>query len=120
MTDQPERVIAAEIIREKMLLRLREEVPHGAAVVIEKMHDRIEDGPDNRDIVDIEATIYCEKESHKGIVIGKGGAMLKKIASEARLEMEGFFGVHVNLQCWVKVREGWRNRQSQLRNFGFQ
>ena len=120
MTDQPERVIAAEIIREKMLLRLREEVPHGAAVVIEKMHDRIEDGPDNRDIVDIEATIYCEKESHKGIVIGKGGAMLKKIASEARLEMEGFFGVRVNLQCWVKVREGWRNRQSQLRNFGFQ
>ncbi len=125
MTDQPERVIAAEIIREKMLRNLREEVPHGAAVVIEKMHDRAEDEPSpdspaNRDIVDIEATIYCEKESHKGIVIGKKGAMLKKIASEARMEMEEFFGIHVNLQCWVKVREDWRNRQSQLRNFGFE
>ena len=125
MTDQPERVIAAEIIREKMLFNLREEVPHGAAVVIEKMHDRAEDepsenSPSNREIVDIEAIIYCEKESHKGIVIGKKGAMLKKIATEARLEMESFFGIRVNLQCWVKVREDWRNRQSQLRNFGFQ
>lgn len=125
MTDQPERVIAAEIIREKMLFNLHEEVPHGTAVVIEKMHDRSEDEPSgnshsNREIVDIDATIYCEKESHKGIVIGKRGAMLKKIATEARLEMESFFGIQVNLQCWVKVREDWRNRQSQLRNFGFQ
>jgi len=125
MTDQPERVIAAEIIREKMLFHLREEVPHGAAVVVEKMHDRSEDAPSengysNREIVDIDAIIYCEKESHKGIVIGKRGAMLKKIATEARLEMESFFGIRVNLQCWVKVREDWRNRQSQLRNFGFQ
>lgn len=125
MTDQPERVIAAEMIREKMLFHLREEVPHGAAVVIEKMHDRAEDeispdAPINQEVVDIEATIYCERESHKGIVIGKKGAMLKAIATEARLEMEGFFGVHVNLQCWVKVREGWRSRQSQIRNFGFQ
>lgn len=114
LTDQPERVIAAEIIREKMLRLLDREVPHGIAVSIEQMHER-EDGSG---IVDIDATIYCEKESHKGIVIGKKGAMLKKISTYAREDMEKFFDCHVNLQCWVKVREGWRDREGLIHNFG--
>ena len=114
LTDQPERVIAAEIIREKMLRLLEREVPHGIAVSIEQMHER-EDGSG---IVDIDATIYCEKESHKGIVIGKKGAMLKKISTYAREDMEKFFDCHINLQCWVKVREGWRDREGLIHNFG--
>lgn len=113
LTDQPERVIAAEIIREKMLLYLDKEVPHGAAVSIEKMRDRPQS-----DITDIDAEIYCEKESHKGIIIGRGGAMLKKISSGARVDMERFFGCRINLQCHVKVKEDWRNREGLIRNFG--
>ena len=121
MTDQPERVIVAEIIREKLIRNLREEIPHGIAVVVERMRDRADDPESygNKDIVDIDATIYCEKDSHKGIVIGKNGAMLKKVASEARAEVESFLDIRVNLQCWVKVRADWRNQASALRNFGF-
>lgn len=112
LTDQPERVLAGEIIREKMLRLLDKEIPHGTAVSIEKMRER-SDG-----IMDIEATIYCERESHKGIIIGKGGKMLKKISTYARQDMEGFFGCKINLQCWVKVKEGWRNREGLIHNFG--
>ena len=113
LTDQPERVIAAEIIREKMLLYLDKEVPHGAAVSIERMRDRPQS-----DITDIDAEIYCERESHKGIIIGKGGSMLKKISSGARVDMERFFGCRINLQCRVKVKEDWRNREGLIKNFG--
>ncbi len=113
LTDQPERVIAGEIIREKMLRLLDREVPHGIAVSIEKMRER-----EDSDIVDIEAVIYCEKESHKGIIIGKKGAMLKKISTYARQDMEKFFDCHINLQCWVKVKEGWRDREGLIHNFG--
>ena len=113
LTDQPERVLAAEIIREKMLRLLDREIPHGVAVSIEKMRER----PD-KDILDIEAIIYCEKESHKGIIIGKKGAMLKQISTYARQDMERFFDCKINLQCWVKVKEGWRNREGLIHNFG--
>lgn len=113
LTDQPERVIAGEIIREKMLRLLDKEIPHGVAVSIEKMRER----PD-RDLMDVEAIIYCEKDSHKGIIIGKKGAMLKKISTFARHDMEKFFGCKINLQCWVKVKEGWRNREGLIHNFG--
>ena len=113
-TDQPERVIAAEILREKLLNHLSQEVPHGTAVSVESFRERPE-----QNLLDIEATIYCEKDSHKGIVIGKGGAMLKKIASEARVELEDFLGVKVNLQCWVKVKPDWRNKEGAISNFGF-
>lgn len=112
LTDQPERVLAGEIIREKMLRLLDKEIPHGTAVSIEKMHER----PDG--LMDIEAIIYCERDSHKGIIIGKKGAMLKKISTYARQDMERFFGCHINLQCWVKVKEGWRNREGLIHNFG--
>ena len=113
LTDQPERVLAAEIIREKMLLLLDKEVPHGVAVSIEKMRER-----PNGDIMDVEATIYCEKDSHKGIIIGKKGEMLKRISTRARVDLESFFQCKVNLQCWVKVKEGWRNREGLIHNFG--
>lgn len=113
LTDQPERVLAAEMIREKLLHRLNEEVPHGIAVSIEKMRER-EDKP----ILDIEAVIYCERESHKGIIIGKKGSMLKEISTNARYELEHFFNCRVNLQCWVKVKEDWRNREGLIHNFG--
>ena len=113
LTDQPERVLASEIIREKMLRLLDREIPHGVAVSIEKMRER----PD-KDILDIEAVIYCEKESHKGIIIGKKGAMLKQISTYARQDMERFFDCKINLQCWVKVKEGWRNREGLIHNFG--
>ncbi|MBQ8000641.1 MAG: GTPase Era [Ruminococcus sp.] len=113
LTDQPERQLASEMIREKLLLCLDKEIPHGTAVVIEKMRQR-DDG-----ILDIEATIYCERDSHKGIIIGKGGSMLKKVSSKARADMEAFFDCKVNLQTWVKVKEDWRNRDGLLRNFGF-
>lgn len=113
LTDQPERVLASEIIREKMLRLMDKEVPHGIAVSIEKMRER-----DNQDILDIEAIIYCERESHKGIVIGKKGSMLKKISTYARQDLESFFGIKVNLQTWVKVKEDWRNREGLIHNFG--
>ena len=113
LTDQPERVIAAEIIREKLLRNLDREIPHGVAVSIEKMRER-----ENSDIMDIEAVIYCEKDSHKGIIIGKNGAMLKRISTRAREDMEKFFQCHINLRCWVKVKEGWRNREGLIHNFG--
>lgn len=113
LTDQPERVIAAEIIREKLLRNLDREIPHGTAVAIEKMHER-----DTGDIIDIEATIYCEKESHKGIIIGKNGEMLKRVSTRAREDMEKFFMCKINLRCWVKVKEGWRNREGLIHNFG--
>ncbi len=112
LTDQPERVLAGEIIREKMLRLLDKEIPHGTAVSIEKMRER-SDG-----IMDVEATIFCERDSHKGIIIGKGGNMLKKISTYARQDMESFFGCKINLQCWVKVKEGWRNREGLIHNFG--
>ncbi len=113
LTDQPERVIAGEIVREKILRLLDKEIPHGTAVSIEKMRER-----SDSDIVDIEAIIYCEKESHKGIIIGKGGNMLKKISTYARQDMEKFFDCKINLKCWVKVKEGWRNREGLIHNFG--
>lgn len=113
LTDQPEKVIAAEYIREKILRYVDKEIPHGTAVAIESFKER----PDG-DILDIEATIYCEKESHKGIVIGKGGEMLKRISTSARKELERFFGCKVNLKCWVKVKEDWRNREGLIHNFG--
>jgi GTP-binding protein Era len=114
LTDQPERVLAGEIIREKLLRALNDEVPHGIAVGIEKMRER-----ENSPIVDIEATIYCERESHKGIVIGKKGEMLKRIGEKARLDLERFLDCKVNLQLWVKVKDDWRNREGLLKNFGF-
>ena len=113
LTDQPERVIASEIIREKILRLCNAEIPHGTAVVIEKMKTR-ENG-----ILDIDATIFCEKESHKRILIGKDGAMLKKISTFARQDMERFFDCKVFLQVWIKVKEDWRNRAQLLQNFGF-
>lgn len=113
LTDQPERVLAAEMIREKLLHRLNEEIPHGIAVSVEKMRER-----DDKDILDIEAVIYCERESHKGIIIGKKGAMLKEVSTNARHELERFFDCKVNLQCWVKVKEDWRNREGLIHNFG--
>lgn len=116
VSDQPERVVAAELIREKMLLLLRDEIPHGIAVVIENASER---ETENGLILDLDAYIYCERESHKGIVIGKRGAMLKEIATQARKEMETLFGAKVNLQCWVKVKEDWRNRQGLLGSFGY-
>ena len=113
LTDQPERVLAAEIIREKILRLMDKEIPHGIAVAVEKMRER-----DDKDILDIEATIYCERESHKGMVIGKKGAMLKKISTYARQDLENFFQIKVNLHCWVKVKEDWRNREGLIHNFG--
>ena len=113
LTDQPERVIAAEIIREKLLRLLNQEIPHGIAVSVEKMRER-----ENSGLMDVEATIYCERESHKGIVIGKKGAMLKKVSTYAREDMERFFNIRIHLQCWVKVKEDWRNREGLIHNFG--
>lgn len=113
LTDQPERILAAEMIREKLLRLLSEEVPHGIAVNIERMQER-----ETSNLMDVEATIYCEKESHKGIIIGKKGAMLKKVSTYARQDMEKFFGCPVNLRCYVKVKEGWRNREAYIRDFG--
>ncbi len=113
ITDQPERQICAELIREKLLRCLEKEIPHGTAVEITRFSER-ENG-----IIDIEATIYCEKESHKGIIIGKKGSMLKKVGELARTDMERFLGAKVNLQTWVKVKESWRDSLAQLRNFGY-
>lgn len=116
LTDQPEKVIMAEMIREKALNNLNDEIPHGIAVTIESLNERTDSS--GEDILDISATIYCERESHKGIVIGKGGSMLRKIGADARAELEAFFAIKVNLQCWVKVKEGWRNREALIKNFG--
>lgn len=113
ITDQPEKVIAGEIIREKLLELLDDEVPHGIAVAVESMKER-----DDKDILDISAVIFCERDSHKGIVIGKGGRMLKKAATLSRNELEEFFQIKVNLQCWVKVKEDWRNRDAIIRTLG--
>ena len=115
LTDTPEKVLAGEIIREKLLELLDKEIPHGVAVSVETMRER-EDGSG---ITDLEAVIYCEKQSHKGIIIGKQGAMLKAVGSKARADMERFFDCKINLQCWVKVKEDWRNRQGLLRSFGY-
>lgn len=112
-TDQPEKQVCAELIREKLLLNLEREVPHGTAVEITRFSER-DDG-----IIDLEATIYCEKASHKGIIIGKHGAMLKKIGENARKDIEEFMGTKVFLQTWVKVKEKWRDSNSLLRNFGY-
>lgn len=113
ITDQPERQICAELLREKLLKSLDKEIPHGTAVEISRFKER-DDG-----VIEIEATIYCEKESHKGIIIGKKGAMLKKIGALARADMEEFLGTKVFLQTWVKVKDNWRDSESLLRNFGF-
>ena len=112
-TDQPEKQVCAELIREKLLLNLEREVPHGTAVEITRFSER-DDG-----VIDLEATIYCEKASHKGIIIGKHGAMLKKIGEDARKDIEEFMGTKVFLQTWVKVKEKWRDSNSLLRNFGY-
>ena len=114
VTDQPQRQIVAEMIREKALRSLDEEIPHGIAVTIERMKERF-DGK----VVDIEATIICERDSHKGIIIGKGGAMLKKIGSAARFEIERMMEMKVNLQIWVKVRKDWRDSDLFMKNFGY-
>lgn len=113
-TDMPEKELVAELVREKALLFLREEVPHGIAVVVERFKER----PD-KDLIDIDVDIYCERKSHKGMIIGKGGQMLKKIVSAARMDIEELLGVKVNLQCWVKVREDWRDNELQLNSLGF-
>ncbi len=113
LTDQPERLIAAELIREKLLRLLDKEIPHGIAVVIEGFHVR-----QDPEIIDVDATIFCEKSSHKGIIIGKGGTMLKRAASYARRDLEQFFDCKINLQCWVKVKEDWRNREGLIHSFG--
>ncbi|HOQ17816.1 MAG TPA: GTPase Era [Defluviitaleaceae bacterium] len=114
ITDQPERQLVAELIREKALHLLEEEIPHGIAVGVELMKKR-----ENKDIVDINAVIYCEKDSHKAIIIGKQGAMLKEIGTKARQEIERLLGSKVFLQLWVKVRKNWRDDSFSLRNFGF-
>lgn len=115
VTDQPMRQIAAEMIREKALRRLQEEIPHGIAVTIEKMKER----PDGS-VIDIEASIVCERDSHKGIIIGKGGEMLKLIGSDARKDIENMMEIQVNLKLWVKVRRDWRDSDLYIKNFGYQ
>ena len=114
ITDQPERQIVAELIREKALRLLSDEIPHGIAVSIEKMKER-----KKGNIMDIEATIVCERDSHKGIIIGKQGAMLKKIGTQARREMENLLDIKVNLQIWVKVKKDWRDSDFLLKNYGY-
>ena len=113
LTDQPEKAIAAELIREKILTLLRDEVPHGVAVSIDKMRQR-----EDKELMDIHATIYCEKKSHKGILIGKSGSMLKKIGMLSRKDLEEFIGMPVNLQCWIKICEDWRNKEGLIKEFG--
>jgi GTP-binding protein Era len=112
-TDQPERQVMAEILREKLLYCLDKEIPHGTAVEITRFSER------DSEIIDVEATIFCEKASHKGIIIGKGGAMLKKISTLARKDMERFMGTKVYLQTWVKVKENWRDSLTQVHNMGY-
>lgn len=114
VTDQPDRQVVGEIVREKMLRDLDKEIPHGTAVEITRFAER------DDEIIEVEATIYCEKKSHKGIIIGKNGAMLKKISTEARQDIERFMGAKVYLQTWVKVKENWRDNLNYIRNFGYQ
>ena len=114
ITDQPERQICAEIVREKLLLCLDKEIPHGTAVVVTRFSER-----EDTEIIDLDVTIYCEKDSHKGIIIGKNGAMLKKIGERARKDIEEFMGTKVFLQTWVKVKDNWRDSDALLKNFGF-
>lgn len=114
ITDQPERQLVSELIREKALHLLDQEIPHGIAVVIDQMKSR-----NNKDMIDIDATIVCEKDSHKGIIIGKQGSMLKKIGSNAREDIEGLLGSKVNLQIWVKVKSNWRDSDFLMKNYGF-
>ena len=114
VTDQPERQVCAEIIREKLLLCLDKEIPHGTAVELTKFSERIDSG-----IIDIDATIFCEKASHKGIIIGKNGAMLKKISSLARKDIEAFMGAKVYLETWVKVKENWRDNLNFIHDVGY-
>ena len=113
VTDQPERQVCAEIVREKLLLCLDKEIPHGAAVEITKFSQR------DDDVIELDAAIYCEKSSHKGIIIGKGGGMLKKIGALAREDIEAFMGAKVYLQTWVKVKENWRDNVNLIKNFGY-
>lgn len=113
VTDQPERQMCAEIVREKLLLCLDKEIPHGTAVEITKFSQR------DDDVIELDATIYCEKSSHKGIIIGKGGGMLKKIGALAREDIEAFMGAKVYLQTWVKVKENWRDNVNLIKNFGY-
>ena len=112
-SDQPERQVMGELLREKLLLCLDKEIPHGTAVEITKFSER------DSGVIDVDATIYCEKASHKGIIIGKGGAMLKKISTLARTDIEAFMGTKVFLQTWVKVKEGWRDNLNLIHNFGY-
>ena len=114
ITDQPERVLVSELIREKVLHYIHDEIPHGVAVEIEKMKSR-----NDKEIVDISAVIYCERDSHKGIIIGKNGRKLKGIGKSAREDMELLLGSQINLQLWVKVKENWRNLQNYVSNFGY-
>ena len=113
VTDQPERQVCAEIVREKLLLCLDKEIPHGTAVEITKFSQR------DDDVIELDAAIYCEKNSHKGIIIGKGGGMLKKIGALAREDIEAFMGAKVYLQTWVKVKENWRDNVNLIKNFGY-
>ena len=113
LTDQPERVLASEIIREKILRLMDKEIPHGIAVSIEKMRER-----ESKEILDVEAVIYCERETNMGLIIVKNGSMLKKISTFARQDLEGFFEIKVNLHTWVKVKDNWRNRDGLIHNFG--
>ena len=113
-TDMPEKELVAELIREKLLLFMRDEVPHGVAVTVESFKERAD-----KDLIDISVEICCERKSHKGMIIGKGGQMLKKIATAARADCEELLGTQINLQCWVKVREGWRDSERMLDNLGF-
>lgn len=116
ITDQPEQQMIAEMIREKLLQRLDKEVPHGIAVDVERFYER--DNAKGEPILEVEATVYCEKESHKGIIIGKNGSMLKTVGTLAREDIEDFFGIKASLKLWVKVREDWRNRQGLIHTFG--
>lgn len=111
--DQPEKQICAELVREKLLLCLDKEIPHGTAIEVTRFSER------DNGIIDMDVTIYCEKASHKGIIIGKQGAMLRRIGELARIDIEAFMGTKVFLQTWVKVKENWRDSMAQLRNFGF-
>lgn len=113
LTDQPERVLAGEIVREKLLRLLDKEIPHGVAVAVERMREQ------DNGTTEVHATIFCERDSHKGIIIGKNGSMLKKVGTYARQDMEAFFGCKINLQLWVKVKEGWRDSEAVLRSLGY-
>lgn len=115
-TDQPDKIMVEEIIREKLLRLLQKEIPHGIAVSLERFFEK--DNASGVPILNVEATIYCEKESHKGIIIGKNGAMLKNVGIKSRIDIEKFFGIKASVKLWVKVKEDWRNRQSIIHNFG--